>query len=369
VSLRVATSSIAFLFIGTFSLLVGYPGYVAGVIAVVGAAKCVESFSDVLYGLFQKHERFDRISISLIVRSSASLIVVIVVVNATGSVLLAALSIAITWSLILVFYDVNGAKSLLASHGVVGRYAALREWGSFDKARMGALARLAFPMGIVMLLVSLNMNIPRLIIERDLGIRQLGYFGAMAYPVLAGSLAVFALGESTVPRLSRDFITDPRQFVRVWCRLLLTAFAIGVFGVTIVVVWGSDLLRLFYGSSYEKYGSVFAWFMVGAGFSYLGSASGYALTAARWLKIQVLLFAIVAAATLVGALLLIPRNGLIGAGQAMAISGLIHAVLAGGAAAITVVNRMKTGSPDVLGQIESTPGVLTSLSRESLYEV
>jgi O-antigen/teichoic acid export membrane protein len=368
VSLRVATSSIAFLLIGAFALLAGYTRYVAGVIVVVGAAKCIESFSDVLYGLFQKHERFDRISTSLIIRSLTSLVAVVVVMAATGSVLLVCLAVAIMWFLALVIYDVDRAKRLLASHLDLNRYASIREWVPFVKPRMRALAKLAFPMGIVMLLIALNLNIPRLVIERDLGIRQLGYFGAMAYPVFAGSLAVFALGEATIPRLSREFLSAPRQFVRLWCRLLLTASLIGVAGVVIVAIWGSDLLRVLYGPGYEQYATAFTWLVIGAGFSYVGSANSYALTAARRLKIQVPLFAIVTAATLVGALVLVPRNGLVGAGQVTVITGLIHAALAGVALAIAVVRQRQAVTLGVTAPFESPSDALKNITEESLEE-
>jgi O-antigen/teichoic acid export membrane protein len=367
VSLRVATSSIAFLVVGAFALLAGYTRYVAGVIIVVGAAKCIESFSDVLYGLFQKHERFDRISTSLIIRSSASLVAVVVVMAATRSVLLVCSAIAIIWFLALVLYDVNRAKRLLAGDKDLNRYAAIREWVPFLKPRMAALARLAFPMGIVMLLIALNLNIPGLVIERDLGIRQLGYFGAMAYPVFAGSLAVFALGEATIPRLSREFLSAARQFLRVWCRLLLTASLIGSAGVVIVAIWGSDLLRVLYGTGYERYARAFTWLIIGAGFSYVGSANSYALTAARQLKIQVPLFAIVTAATLVGALVLVPRNGLVGAGQVTVMTGVIHAALAGGAVALALVRQRQAMILDVTAPFES-PSDAKSLIEESLEE-
>jgi O-antigen/teichoic acid export membrane protein len=366
VSLRVVTSTIAFVVIAAFAFVGGYSAYVGGVIVIVGAAKCFESLSDVLYGLFQKHERFDTIATSLIVRSLASLVAVIVVAAFTKSVVFVCAAAAITWLLALTLYDVGRAKHLLASHADLRRYGPIREWVPFVKPRMRALAKLALPMGVVMLLISLNLNIPRLVIERDLGISQLGYFGAMAYPVFAGSLAVFALGESVVPRLSRDFVSAPGQFVHVWSRLLLTALVIGVAGVVLVAMWGSELLGILYGPAYEQHGTAFTWLVVGAGFSYLGSANSYALTAARRLRIQVPLFLIVTATTLVGTLLLVPRSGLVGAGQAMAVSGLVHAALAGGAVATAVSSRKRASSLSVSAQGGSPSASHKSLSTESI---
>jgi O-antigen/teichoic acid export membrane protein len=345
VSLRLVTSTSAFILVTFLAFAFGYPFYVAVVIICVGLAKSLESLSDVLYGLFQKVESFDRIAMSVSIRSASALCVVVIVMSTTRSIFYSCLAISISWGISLFRYDATTARYLVRRYLPSQGDKPWATWLTFDRARMLALSKLALPMGIATMLISLNVNIPRLIIERELGIRLLGYFGAMAYPVLTGNLAVLALGEAMIPRLSREFVQNLKGFIRLWGCLILTAIVIGAIGTLIVAMWGGELLRIFYGPSYEQYSAVFTWLMFAAGCSFVGSANGYALTAARNFKIQVPLFLLTTLLSLVGCAILVPRAGLMGAAQAMTISGTAHALLSGSALLMTILKRVRTANP------------------------
>jgi O-antigen/teichoic acid export membrane protein len=346
VSLRIVTSAIALGLITLALILLSYPSHIATVVLVVGIAKCIESLSDVLYGYFQKLERFNDVALSLIIRSFVGLSAVVVAMSLTRNVLISASFLAGSWIVVLLLYDIHRTQELLQLQSLK-RGVSVRTWLTFSKPRMKKLVKLAWPVGIVMLLVSLNVNIPRLLVERDLGVRQLGFFGALSYPVLLGNMAVLALGESSVPRLSRAFVANPTQFLRQWALLVVTAAAIGTTCTLLAIKWGPDLLRVLYGPSYGRFGTPFVWLMLSASFTYVGSASGYALTASRSLKIQVPIFLFTTATTLVGCLILVPTAGLTGAAQALTISSVLHATLAcvSVAAAISKRNKMHSGPP------------------------
>ena len=68
-----------------------------------------------------------------------------------------------------------------------------------------ALTLLALPVGVVTAIGSLDINIPRYFIEHDIGARDLGIFAALAYPLVAGTTVVNALGQSAAPRLARYY--------------------------------------------------------------------------------------------------------------------------------------------------------------------
>src|SRR5262249_58494076 len=69
--------------------------------------------------------------------------------------------------------------------------------------RMWTLTCLAFPLGVVMALISLTSNIPRYFIETYFGIRELGIFAALLYVTTAGMTLISAIGNSLTPRLAR----------------------------------------------------------------------------------------------------------------------------------------------------------------------
>jgi O-antigen/teichoic acid export membrane protein len=62
-----------------------------------------------------------------------------------------------------------------------------------------AIFRTALPLGLVLMLISLNTNLPRYVIEHRLGTRELGAFAAVASFMAAGTTIVNALGQAAHP--------------------------------------------------------------------------------------------------------------------------------------------------------------------------
>ena len=56
----------------------------------------------------------------------------------------------------------------------------------FESPVLLRLVRLALPLGLVMLLLSLNSNLPRYVIEQHLGERESGIFAALGYVPILG---------------------------------------------------------------------------------------------------------------------------------------------------------------------------------------
>src|ERR1039457_1440482 len=83
----------------------GYGGKVAALIAAVGLAQAVEGISDIYYGLMQRHERMDRITISLGLRGPLGLAAMVAGVWATRSVLWGAGALFAARLLVLALYD------------------------------------------------------------------------------------------------------------------------------------------------------------------------------------------------------------------------------------------------------------------------
>ncbi len=228
--LRLSSTGLALLIIVGITLAAGYRLETSLIILVVGLAKAFESISDVFYGLIQQHEQMNRIAISMMIKGSLSLLLLGVGVYLTGSVLWGAVGLAIAWALVLVGYDIrSGALMLNTSprtlQGEVPRpdmAVPLRPRWQLLKLRK--LVWLSLPLGFVMMLISLNTNIPRYFIERSLGERQLGVFAAIAYLMVAGNMVVNALGQSACPRLAKYYAAGNSTAFR---KLVLNLVGIG----------------------------------------------------------------------------------------------------------------------------------------------
>jgi len=200
---------------------------------------------------------------------------------------------------------------------------------------------LSMPLGIVMLLLSLNVNIPRYFVEHYLGEATLGYFAAMAYMFVPGNTVMAAMGQSAIPRLARYFDSDRADFARLLKNMVLLGAVVGVAGVGLGVFFGAAFLRLVYRADYAQYANVFTWLMVAAAFSYVGSMLGYGMTAARVFRPPVPLFLATTALTALACWIMIPRLGLTGSAFAV----LIGAVFSCLGSAYIVAHSLRLRGP------------------------
>ena len=323
--LRLIMIVLALLVILGFAFISGYRWETALVVMVVGLAKAFESVSDVFYGLLQKHERMDRIAKSMMIKGPLSLVALGAGVYLTGSVLWGAIGLAIIWALILVGYDVrSGAfilRNILQAPGSTitkSKDLAVVLWPRWQTETLRKLTWLAMPLGIAMMLISLNTNIPRYFIEHYLGERELGIFAAMAYLMVAGNTVVSALGQSASPRLARYFASgDSKAFCNLLLKLLGIGALLGSLSVLIALLAGRELLTIIYRPEYASYMNVFFWLMVASGVSYIASFLGYGMTAARYFKVQLILNVIFSAVMVGTSAVLIPSHGLLGAAWAI----------------------------------------------------
>jgi len=294
------------------------------VILLVSLAKAAESFSDIIYGFWQKHERFDRIAIALTLRGIASLAALAATLYFTRSIAWSIAAMAAVWTLWLLTYERAGAKRVLARVSPPDRLRPDWQWNKCKK-----LAVLAFPLGLVILLVSLNANIPRYFVEHYLGEAALGYFAAMAYAFVAGNTVMAAIGQSALPRLARYFTLDPAAFVQLLKNMLLIGALIGIAGIGLAFWWGATILRLLYRAEYAEYASVLTWLMVAAAVTYVASMLGYGMMAARVFRAQVPLFLAATAITALACRVLIPSKGLMGGAFAV-LAGAVISCVGGG---------------------------------------
>jgi O-antigen/teichoic acid export membrane protein len=176
-----------------------------------------------------------------------------------------------------------------------------------------------------LMLISLNTNIPRYFVERYLGEHELGIFAAMAYLMVVGTTVVGALGQSASPRLAKYYAAGNVQAFRgLLLKLVGIGAVLGAGGVLVALVAGREILTLLYGPEYARV-DVFVWVMVAAGIWY-ASSLGVAMTAARYIKIQIPLITFVALSTALACWSLIPSVGLLGGAMALVIGASVRAV-------------------------------------------
>jgi O-antigen/teichoic acid export membrane protein len=293
-----------------------YAATIGVVLALVGVAKSFESLAEVFYGELQRSERMRPIALSMTLKGILSLAAFSVGLAASG-LELATLGLALAWLAVLLGYDWPTAR---ANHG------DRLDRPSWDFERLSRLFLQTLPLGIAIFLVALTASVPPFFIEPERGFAELGVFSALAYLMLPGTLIVNALGQSATSRLAWSFANDRRAFLVLFAKMLTLALGLGAAGVLVAIVLGRPVLALVYRPEYAEHVDLLAWLMVAAGVGYVGSMFGYALTAARILHGQAILFAFVCAATALGCWLWVGPFGLIGAAWGLLFAAAVQLV-------------------------------------------
>ncbi|HEU5022694.1 MAG TPA: hypothetical protein VFT60_12415, partial [Bryobacteraceae bacterium] len=132
-------------------------------IAAITAAKTLDYVSDMFYALLQREEKMRAISLSMILKGTLGLGAMAVAVVARGSLSSIGIALVIASGLVLVFFDVPVSLNLLQ----LKLFRAVRECALQFKAmfrnwrrtgrRLLALGISGAPLGIVVMLVSLNL--------------------------------------------------------------------------------------------------------------------------------------------------------------------------------------------------------------------
>lgn len=315
--LRLLTSALALLTIGFLALFTS--SETGLVVLIIGAAKIIESVSDVIYGLLQHHERMDWLARSLLTKGPLSLLALAAGVWLTGSVVWGAVGLLAAWLIVLLAYDCPRAALARAGGSIRPRW---------HLATLTRLGRLALPLGFVMMLISLNANLPRYFLERFRGEQDLGIFAALATLALVGNTIICAIGQAASPRLALAHAAGQRStFLRLLAHLLGVGLLLGAVGVAVAALWGRELLTLLYRPLYAQHATELVWLMAAGGLGYLASFLGYSLTAVRRFAVQMPLSIAVTLCTGLACWWLAPGLGLLGAAYALTISAAIQVIL------------------------------------------
>lgn len=324
VALRRRATAIATVSLLASLLVVPASSDVAWATAWIALAKAFETISDLHYGVFQRHGQMEHFGRSLAARGVVGVAVVAIVLAAGGSMPWAMAAMAAWWGLLLVAHDAPRAARLRAAS----------ERASSPSGTAGQLAWQAAPMGLVFLLDSLHQNIPRYLVEAELGTAMLGLFTPMVYMITIGSAFVFALGAPAAPVLARLAADrDAVAFAALARRIIGRGAALGAVGVVATVVAGRPLLAVAYGPEYAAQADAFVFVALGGALHFTMVPTILGLTAARCLRVQPLVYLVAIAVATATCAVLVPAHGLVGA----AIAGA--AGMAAGTAAATLLLR------------------------------
>lgn len=325
-------------------------GRIAGITLLLGLAQTLDFVSETYYGFMQRHGRIDRLSMSLLLKGPLSLAALWCAMYFTRDIVWAVVGLIAGRLLILWTWDSRLAFAVNDYGGSSRAAEALRlRWNA---SSMLDLFRLALPLGVISMLVSLNTSIPRFFVEAHRGSAELGIFSAIASLLSAGSLVVSAYGQSIFLPVAQACAQRDRARFRGFV-LLAGALGgvLGGAGVLLAGWFGPAILAHLFRQEYATYSDIFVRLMIAGTVMFVGSGLGYVMTAARSLRPQIPLLIASAAAAAAASAWSIPRYGLWGAADAVLAAALVQ--LLGSGVILMRIDRRLSGSAIPLPELRN----------------
>jgi O-antigen/teichoic acid export membrane protein len=212
------------------------------IVAIVSLTKAFESVSNLAYGAFQQGGRMDLVARSLAVRGALTLpfFAVLLWLGAdTATAFLAQLGV---WA----------AAGMLLDYPSASRIASGRlVWPSWAKGRSSRLIWRVAPLGGGQFINSVQMSVPRILVERYLGLDALGLFTAVGYFQQAGVSAANSVSHAIVNRIAKLRRTGQRRRIYAIVIKLAALFVFcGALWSLLCFYFGVEMLVFLFGHSY-----------------------------------------------------------------------------------------------------------------------
>ncbi|WP_027965272.1 oligosaccharide flippase family protein [Halalkalibacillus halophilus] len=272
----------------------------------------LDSISDIFYGVFQKVNLMKYLATSQILRAAILILSLLIYYLLDISIIVFLTLLVFTTAMRVMFYDLKKAKKIEQINV-----------NSVSIEKIKGILILSLPLGVVSLLVSLNIQIPRYYLEYFTTIEQVGIFAAIFQLANIGLILVNSIGQLVAPKLALYFKDNIKKFVKF---SLITMILISIFsGIILLIVYlfGNNIIHIIYGSNFSDAGNIFFVIMLATSVGYLSTILGIITTTTRNFSKQYIYTYISFFSTLIFGWFLIPIYGLEGAAYTLMISYML----------------------------------------------
>jgi O-antigen/teichoic acid export membrane protein len=300
----------------------------------------------------------DRIAGSLLLKGPLSLAALCGAMYVTRSIVWAVIGLAFGRLLVLLVWDSRPDFAKSERSGFTVRL----EWNSGE---MLTLLRMALPLGVISMLISLNLSIPRYFVEVHSGSAELGIFSAIASLLTAGNLVVSAFGQSIFLPVARACAALDRTKYRGYV-VMAAALGGSLGGVAILaaVFFGRAILTHLFRPEYGERPDILVWLMIAGTIMFIASGLGYVITAAGSLRPQIPMLLATALAAAATSAWLIPRHGLSGAADAVLVAAFVQ-LMGTGTILLKIDRRLQSSAGSYNARDNQASTALRSMKAET----
>ena len=268
--IRVISVIFALLCLSLYSYFNNYDLFI---LLLVGIIKALESMFDIIHADFQKKEVMQFMSVSIIFQSLLSLMVFTIALLLTNSLISSLISIIVVMVAILCIYDL---RIFLKINNINILYVHFMQSHFYKKSNLIFIKKLllnALPLGISVFIGSYLTNLPRIYVEKYLGLEQLAYFGAMSYMAIGFFQLLLPIQIILRPRLAKLLKQHKwNEFIKYLNVSIFSTIIFGSILISIFYLIGDYVLIKVYNENYTSYLNILLLLMLG---QIILTSSGY----------------------------------------------------------------------------------------------
>jgi len=292
------------------------------VLLPVCGMRAADALSDIYYGVWQQQERMSVIACGLVMNSVSSTAFMTASWILGGGVSGAAVGAALGSCAALFFVRLRTASDREMRRVITSDPRPV-SW-----RRLTQLSAEAAPLGVTILLGSLQQNVPQFFVQQYGGAAALGVFAAASQLTTAGGLVTGALGAAATPQLASFCARgDAALFWNLTRKLVLAGAFLGVAGVTLSALVGRWFLAILYRPEFGSGARMLVALSTAAGMGFVASLLGYALTSARVIAVQPFLLTLTLTLLVTCCAALVPRYGGDGAAWSLFAASSLHVLV------------------------------------------
>lgn len=237
---RVITTAVAvILFIITLFFL-RFNSYTAMSCIAYMVFKCLESFTDLIFGNFQKINKYDSILISYVAKGITSLTIFVIFLKITGNLFFAISLMTLCYFLIILFYDVF----------IIKRNITI----TLEKKGTKKIIIMCFPLMLFSLIMPYMNFVTRYLIEKVYSSELLGYYSSISIIVVIMSTLAGCIWLVIIPTLSEMYINNQHKKIKSFIHKVIIGILIsGILIIILAKLLGDFGLSLIFNKDILKY--------------------------------------------------------------------------------------------------------------------
>ena len=295
-------SSIAMLILVIlFSILRGYNLFKSAMFFILTFYKALEAFSDVLYGILQKHDKLEIVGKSFFMKAIISIILFLMIDLITKNMILASITIIIVNIAVLILYDTKKTVELIN----------LKE--KTQKENIVKIFKSGFFTFAISFLGVYILNAPKYAIDSFLEENYQTIFGIIVMPAtVIGLVAQFLIHPYLNQIVDLYKKKDLKNFKKLILKLVCMIAGFGAVASLLAYLLGPEVLGIIYGIDLTTYRISLLIIIISATLYTIGIIYSSVLTAVRETFSQFIIYIVISLFALISSNILTHNNGMSG---------------------------------------------------------